>query len=259
MLSSLMSLRNHILLINVKIHSSFKQYFEGTDFMVDAYNPDSLNDYLRAVHPKFGNYIRQIENGEAQESYSLVDSNYNLIENDSFGLKKFREGDLVYVAPLVSGGGGKRGTLLLLMAFAVFAGPAIAGALQGGGSAAAITGGLGPGGGGGAIAAQTSGGGFFAGLGKAFGAMPSFMRSIVGNLALGVVSSIFNKKPKASQQTESTTRENGMFGSLTNTSTSGTPVPLHYGQVRVAGQFLSGYINSEEHGKNDNVKVGDQF
>ena len=68
-----------------------------------------------------------------------------------------------------------------------------------------------------------------------------------------------DKKPKASQQTESTTRENGMFGSLTNTSTSGTPVPLHYGQVRVAGQFLSGYINSEEHGKNDNVKVGDQF
>ena len=257
MLSSLMSLRNHILLINVKIHSSFKQYFEGTDFMVDAYNPDSLNDYLRAVHPKFGNYIRQIESGEAQESYSLVDSNYNLIENDSFGLKKFREGDIVYVAPLVSGGGGKRGTLLLLMAFAVFAGPAIAASMSA--SAGGVAAQAGVMGGIPASGAGTAGGGFFAGLGKAFGAMPSFMRSIVGNLALGVVSSIFNKKPKASQQTESTTRENGMFGSLTNTSTSGTPVPLHYGQVRVAGQFLSGYINSEEHGKNDNVKVGDQF
>ena len=257
MLSSLMSLRNHILLINVKIHSSFKQYFEGTDFMVDAYNPDSLNDYLRAVHPKFGNYIRQIESGEAEESYSLVDSNYNLIENDSFGLKRFREGDIVYVAPLVSGGGGKRGNLLLLLAFAVIAGPTIAAAIKGGAAASATAGGfvgpypVGP--------TAAPGGGFFAGLGKAFGAMPSFMRSIVGNLALGVVSSIFNKKPKASQQTESTTRENGMFGSLTNTSTSGTPVPLHYGQVRVAGQVLSGYINSEEHGKNDNVKVGDQF
>ena len=124
-----MSLRNHILLINVKIHSSFKQYFEGTDFMVDAYNPDSLNDYLRAVHPKFGNYIRQIESGEAEESYRLVDSNYNLIENDSFGLKRFREGDIVYVAPLVSGGGGKRGNLLLLLAFAVIAGRTIAAAI----------------------------------------------------------------------------------------------------------------------------------
>ena len=257
MLSSLMSLRNHILLINVKIHSSFKQYFEGMDFMVDAYNPDSLNDYLRAVHPKFGNYIRQIESGEAEESYSLVDSNYNLIENDSFGLKRFREGDIVYVAPLVSGGGGKRGNLLLLLAFAVIAGPTIAAAIKGGAASSAIApafNGPYPVG-----ATAGPGGGVFAGLGKDFGAMPSFMRSIVGNLALGVVSSIFNKKPKASQQTESTTRENGMFGSLTNTSTSGTPVPLHYGQVRVAGQFLSGYINSEEHGKNDNVKVGDQF
>ena len=257
MLSSLMSLRNHILLINVKINSSFKQYFDGTDFMVDAYNPDSLNDYLRAVHPKFGNYIRQIESGEAQESYSLVDSKFRVIENDSFGLKRFREGDLVYVAPLVSGGGGKRGTLLLLMAFAVFAGPAIAASLSA--SAGGVAAQAGVMGGIPASGAGTAGGGFFAGLGKAFGAMPSFMRSIVGNLALGVVSSIFYKKPKASQQTESTTRENGMFGSLTNTSTSGTPVPLHYGQVRVAGQFLSGYINSEEHGKNDNVKVGDQF
>lgn len=246
------------MVINIKIHSAFAPYFDKNEYSVDAHNPDSLNDYLRAVHPKFGKYIRQIESGDADESYSLVDSNFKVIENDAFGLKKFREGDLVYVAPLVSGGGGKRGTILLLMAFAVFAGPAIAGALQGGGSAAAITGGLGPGGGGGAIAAQ-SGGGFFAGLGKAFGAMPSFMRSIVGNLALGVVSSIFNKKPKASQQTESTTRENGMFGSLTNTSTSGTPVPLHYGQVRVSGQFLSGYINTETHGKSDTIKVGDQF
>ena len=260
MLSSLMSLRNHILLINVKIHSSFKQYFEGTDFMVDAYNPDSLNDYLRAVHPKFGNYIRQIESGDCQESYSLVDSNFKVIENDAFGLKKFREGDLVYVAPLVVGGGGKRGSLLLLAVFAAFALPAIMSAVTAAPTigAAGTAGGLGSA----SVGAGSIGGGgsgFFAGLGKAFGAMPSFMRSIVGNLALGVVSSIFNKKPKASQQTESTTRENGMFGSLTNTSTSGTPVPLHYGQVRVAGQFLSGYINSEEHGKNDNVKVGDQF
>lgn len=246
------------MLINIKIHSAFSSYFQENEYRVDAHNPDALNDYLKAVHPKFGNYIKQIENGEAEESYSLVDSNFRVIENDAFGLKRFRDGETVYIAPLVAGGGGKRGTFLLLMAFAVFAGPAIAGALSGG--AAAGTGSL--------AAAQAStsaiggasaSGGVLGGLGKAFAAMPSFMKSIVGNLAMSVVSSIFNKKPKASQQTESTTRENGMFGSLTNTSTSGSPVPLHYGQVRVAGQFLSGYINSETHGKSDVIKVGDQF
>lgn len=227
-------------------------------YKVDAFNAESINDYLRAVHPKFSDYISQIENGDCQESYSLVDSNFKLIENDAFGIKKFKEGDTVYIAPLVVGGGGKRGTFLLLAVFAVFAAPALAASLSasaagGAAATAGTTGGIA------ASGAGTASGGFFSGLGKAFAAMPSFARSIVGNLAMSVVSSIFTKKPKASQQTESTTRENGMFGSLTNTSTSGTPVPLHYGQVRVAGQFLSGYINSEEHGKNDVINVGDQF
>lgn len=245
------------MLINLKIHSAFQKYFDQETYKVDAFNAESINDYLRAVHPKFSNYISQIESGDCQESYSLVDSNFKLIENDAFGIKKFKEGETVYIAPLVVGGGGKRGTFLLLM-FAAVAAPYLIAQLTAAPTIAAtgipagtstMAGGIAGGG----------GGGFFAGFGKAFAAMPSFAKSIVGNLAMSVVASIFTKKPKASQQTESTTRENGMFGSLTNTSTSGTPVPLHYGQVRVAGQFLSGYINSEEHGKNDVISVGDQF
>ena len=50
-----------------------------------------------------------------------------------------------------------------------------------------------------------------------------------------------------------------MFGNLTNTLESGTPIPLQYGLVRVAGQMLSGYIDSDEHGKNDVVNVEDKF
>ena len=245
------------MLINLKIHSAFQKYFDQEVYKVDAFNAESINEYLRAVHPKFSNYINQIESGDCQESYSLVDSKFRVIENDAFGIKKFKEGDTVHLAPLVVGGGGKRGTMLLLMAFAVIAGPAIAASLS-----ASATGGVaaqaGVMGGIPASGAGTAGGGFFAGLGKAFGAMPSFMRSIVGNLALSAVSSLFSKKPNP-QQVETSTRVNGMFGSLTNTSTSGTPVALHYGQVRVAGQFLSGYINSEVHGKNDVINVGDQF
>ena len=246
------------MLINLKIHSAFHKYFDQEVYKVDAFNAESINDYLRSVHPKFSQYIKKVESGESQESYSLVDSKFNLIENDAFGIKKFREGDTVHVAPLVVGGGGKRGTFLLLAVFAIFALPALAGAMSGAAASGAAAGGsafVGPY----PIGPTAAPGGFFAGLGKAFGAMPGFMRSIVGNLALGVVSSIFSKKPKASQQTESTTRENGMFGSLTNTSTSGTPVPLHYGQVRVAGQFLSGYIDTQTHGKSDIINVGDQF
>ena len=130
------------MLINLKIHSAFQKYFDQEVYKVDAFNAESINEYLRAVHPKFSNYINQIESGDCQESYSLVDSKFRVIENDAFGIKKFKEGDTVHLAPLVVGGGGKRGTILLLMAFAVFAGPAIAGALQVVVRAAAITAGL---------------------------------------------------------------------------------------------------------------------
>ena len=50
-----------------------------------------------------------------------------------------------------------------------------------------------------------------------------------------------------------------MLGSITNSTQSGTPIALHYGLVRVGGQFVSGYVESEEHGKNDIVNVGDKF
>ena len=51
----------------------------------------------------------------------------------------------------------------------------------------------------------------------------------------------------------------GMFGGLTNSSTSGTPVSLVYGMNRVGGQFLSGYISSISHGSSDTISVGAQF
>ena len=60
-------------------------------------------------------------------------------------------------------------------------------------------------------------------------------------------------------EVDSSTRQGGMFGSLTNSTESGTPISLHYGQVRVAGQMLSGYIDSDDHGKNDVIKVRDKF
>ena len=72
---------------------------------------------------------------------------------------------------------------------------------------------------------------------------------------------LLTKSPAArqSKQTESTSRDNDMFGSLRNSSTSGTPVPLVYGRHRVAGQFLSGYITTIGHGGGDSVNVGSQF
>jgi len=87
------------------------------------------------------------------------------------------------------------------------------------------------------------------------------MKTIGLNLAMAGLSALMTKSPakRASKQTDSTTREAGMFGGLTNSSTSGTPVSLVYGMNRVGGQFLSGYISSISHGSSDTISVGAQF
>ena len=70
---------------------------------------------------------------------------------------------------------------------------------------------------------------------------------------------LFTKRPKSNNQVDENARQNDMFGSLKNTTTSGTPIPLIYGQFRVAGQLISGFIDTTEHGKSANIRVSDKF
>ena len=75
-----------------------------------------------------------------------------------------------------------------------------------------------------------------AGLLGGFASLPSFAQSLLGNLALSLVTSLFTSKPKAKTQEvtkDSGTRsENDMFGNLVNSTTSGTPVGVNYGLFR---------------------------
>ena len=247
------------MLINLKVHSSFNKFFDDSSYRFDADVPNDILYYLEGVHPRFRKYMKQIESNDAEESFAFVDEKMRVIGRDAFHIKTFKEDETVYLAPVVAGGGGKRG-LFILAAFALVAGPAIfAGAGAGGGAAlgmspGAMGGALG-GTAGGATASAGAGGGMF----SAFAKLPSFATSLLGNLAMSFISSMFTKKPKNDVQEESTTRQNGMFGSLKNSTQSGTPIALHYGFVRVSGHLLSGYIDTEDHGKSTVVKVEDFF
>ena len=42
-------------------------------------------------------------------------------------------------------------------------------------------------------------------------------------------------------------------------SNSGTPIPLIYGMHRVAGQLISGYLDTVDHGKSDTITVASRF
>jgi len=253
MLLSLTSLKEVTLLATLKIHSAYHKFFDKTEYVADFNNYHDILFYLQSMHGKFNTYIKQLT-GDVDESFAFLDSKLNIVPIDSYHMKHIKEGDTVYLAPLIVGGGGKRGSFLLLVA-AAFAAPAIIGAMGAGGAAASTVAMEG-----GAVAVSSVQGGLAGGGGlmSAFAKMPALARSFLGNMAISLVTSLFVKKPKK-METDQSTRQNGMFGNLTNTMESGTPIPLQYGLIRVAGQMLSGYVDSDQHGKTDIVKVEDKF
>lgn len=239
----------------IKIHSTLRKHTGGlSSLKVQINSYDEVSTYLENSFADFNNYSSKIKNNEVDEAIALVDENFKVVNPNDFTLKKIKENDIVYVVPLIVGGGGKRGFLLLL-AVAVIA-PFAIGLAAGAGTAAGATAGSIYSAGVSSISTGLSS--MFSGLSGA-GLGASFARSIIGNLAMSLLSSVFTKKPKASEQVDSSTRGSDMFGSLQNTTQSGTPIALVYGQSRVAGQFISGYLNTVSHGKETVVRVGDQF
>jgi|TARA_R110001592_G_scaffold54396_7_gene166461 predicted phage tail protein len=217
---------------------------------VKIHTHEEVISFLNNSFKEFDVYTSKIKQGKVDEGLSLVDENFKTLNPNDFTLKKVKDDEVIYVAPCITGGGGKRGFFLML-AIAVVAPYAIGLAAGAGGGFAATYG-----------AGMTSIGTAFSGMTTALGGSglgASFARSIIGNLALSLISSIFTKKPKAQEQVDSSTRGSDMFGSLQNTTQGGTPVALVYGQTRVAGQFISGYLSTQSHGRSDTIRVGDQF
>ena len=192
--------------------------------------------------------MRMVNWGESDEGFAFLDKNLNIVTEEELHIKRVHEGDTIYLAPVIVGGGGKKGGLLAAVAVVGLI------AFTGGAAAPALTSGAASGAAGAGAAAAGSTGGIF----SSFAAMPGFAQSLFMNVGMSIISSLFTKKKKPAE-TDTSTRQGGAFGSLTNSTQSGTPIALHYGLVRVAGQMLSGYIDSDDHGKNDVIKVEDKF
>ena len=257
------SLRENILLATIKVHSSLHKYFNQTELRADFNTYHDIIPYLSAMHPRFKHYMDMVNWGESNESFAFLDKNLTAVSFEELHIKRVHEDDIIYLAPVIVGGGGKKGNILALVAFAglvVATGGLGAGTLAAGTTTTGTTAAsLGMGGATGNLAAsgalaQSTGGGILA----SFGGMGGFAMSLMGNISMALLSSLFAKKPKE-METDTSTRAGGAFGSLANSTKSGTPIALHYGLTRVAGQMLSGYVDSDDHGKNDVIKVEDKF
>ena len=250
------------MLATIKVHSSLHKYFDQTELRADFNTFHDLIPYLSAMHPRFKHYMDMVNWGESNESFAFLDKNLTAVSFEELHIKRVHEDDVIYLAPVIVGGGGKKGNLLAIVAFAgLVAATGGFAALGSGTLAAGTTTGIGATGMGsaqvlgaevGTLAVQQGG------LFSSFGGMSGFAMSLMGNIGLALLSSLFAKKPKE-METDTSTRSGGAFGSLANSTKSGTPIALHFGLVRVAGQMLSGYVDSDDHGKNDVIKVEDKF
>ena len=217
------------MLTTIKIHSAYKNIFSQSEYTADLTRYGDLPFYLGSMHPKFRNYANSIHTGDCQEGYTLLDKTLTVVEEGDLYIKKIKQDDVFYVVPAIVGGGGKRTTTLLAVA-------ALGVATGGFGLAA--------GGAGGAAAGAFSFGSFASTLGV--------------NIGLALVTSLFTKREKI-KETDQNIRQNDMFGGLQNTVNSGTPIPLIYGMHRVAGQLISGYLDTVDHGKSDTITVASRF
>lgn len=257
------------MLTKINIHSSFSHLFSQRELRADLSRYDDLPRYLGSMHPRFAEYAKKIYLEEVEDGYVILDKNLNLITDDSLLIKKIKKDDEFYLVPSITGGGGKRlGNLVKVAAIATaayFAFPYIASAFAptAGSSAVAASGATGATVGaeaGRTIAMSTTLAPTSAAAATATSAGLGISASTLAlNAGLALVTSLFTQKPESLSSVDQQVRQNNMFGSLQNTIDSGTPIPLVYGMHRVAGQFISGYVDSIDHGKNDEVAVFDQF
>ena len=85
-------------MITLKINSVFKNHFDQPEYQVDVSSYYDIEFYLKSIHPRFRNYIRQIKIGEAEESFTYVNSNLEVIDKDTFALKKVKDGEVIYLS-----------------------------------------------------------------------------------------------------------------------------------------------------------------
>ena len=261
-------MRRNTALLTIKPVGTMKSFFDDDEYIIDASSSIDVILYIQAMHPKLGLFMKQAQAFETFEDFCFLDDEGKQIDNKTLAFHKFKDNDTVYIAPMISGGGGRTGTIIIaaaLIAVAIAAGQIHAMYLlnfSAGGLGGATVGAAGLGAAGGGVAI---GGGIIVpgAIAANLGIVSSIAMSVGVSLAMSAIQQQFVQAPQV-QRTRSTrdsgTRsENNMFGSLSNTSQADSPIALNYGSMRVAGQFLSGYILSQQHARNDSPTIASIF
>jgi len=246
-------------LLIIKPVGSVKHFFDEDEYVIDVKNCVDVLLYIQSMHPRLALFMKQSGIFETIEDICFLDKDGKIIDPQTFPFYRFeKEDDILYIAPVIAGGGGRIGMIIAVVAIiavAVALGPVGFGVFGAGAGGTGVGAGFTA-----AAAAEGVTTGILATSGLSLG---SIVTNIAISLALNVIQALFTKTPKARTREitkDSGTRsQNDAFGSLTNSTASGTPIALNYGLMRAGGQFLSGYIVSSQHAQNDAPSVASIF
>ena len=223
------------MLLTLNFHPLLQPMTGVKSHKFDVQRLSDIKEALIVLFPKLRKYIRQISSGILKENLSLITSDDKIITRKDYYLDKIKDSELTLV-PIIAGA-NKVFTILLavvLIAAAIYLGGV---PLAFGGSGAGFVGSTAVGG------IFTAGGLLKMGIGLAIsGLMQMFMSP---------------PSPRSSTADNAVRRNNDMFDAMDNSTDSNTSIPLVYGMIRVAGQILSGHVESINHGQSDTIKVID--
>jgi predicted phage tail protein len=203
-------------------------------FAVDSLS--DIKDALSVLFPKIRKYIRQISAGTLRENLSLITPEGNILNRKDYYTNKIENKELTLV-PVIAGAGGRGLGIILgivLIAAAVFLG-----------GAPLALGGTGAG---------------FVGSTTALGGLVSaggLLKMGIGLVLSGLMQMLMKPPEMKGPSDTAQRRNNDMFDALDNTTDPSTSIPLIYGMPRVAGQMLSGHVETISHGESDTIYVID--
>ena len=115
------------MLVTIKPQAVFKDFFDEKEYKVEINSYYDIEFYLASMHPRFNAYMSKIKQGISNESFTYVTQDLKTIARDEYAIKKIKEDSIIYIAPVVTGGGGKKGALFAAVGLALIGGYAAGG------------------------------------------------------------------------------------------------------------------------------------
>lgn len=238
--------------VTITFHKALRKYTNNVRKYTLEYQ-ENYFELLRAcinVFPEleriFKKYLNEKTRSNREELVLIV--NNSIVNPADLWFPIEKDADIM-LCPLLYGGGGSKIftviAVIALVAISIYTGGLAASAAQG--VAAGTTGGI--------ATASTAA----ASSAAIYGAISNIAMGMALNLALSIftpTAKISNGSLVEGTDDGGARRGNDKFEGLQNSISQQIPVSLCYGLNRVAGQMVSGYINSVSHNKEDIISVG---